>query len=86
MAQKKSNEAESYKGTSNYPPHTRPPAIKPGSYSEYLSKHPEVVEEEWRAIGIDPDELMQMLLEGGTVVVKFNNFKNATITKIKEEA
>ena len=71
---------------SKYPPHTRPPAIKPGSYSEYLSKHPEIVAEGLREMGIDPNELMQMLLEGGTVVVKFNGKKNATITKIKEEA
>jgi len=71
---------------SKYLPHTRPPAIKPGSYSEYLSKHPEVVKEGLREMGIDPDELMQKLLEGGTTVVKFNNSKNATITKIKEEA
>jgi hypothetical protein len=71
---------------SKYPPHTPPPAIKPGSYSEYLHQHPEIVEKEWREIGVDPDELMRMLLEGGTVVVKFNGKKNATITKIKEEA
>jgi len=71
---------------SKYPPHTPPPAIKPGSYSEYLHQHPEIVEEHLRNMGIDPDELMQKLLEGGTIVVKFNNFKNATITKIKEEA
>jgi hypothetical protein len=71
---------------SKYPPHTHPPAIKPSSYSEYLHKHPEVVEEELRAIGIDANEFMRMLLEGGTVVVKFNNFKNATITKIKDKA
>ena len=71
---------------SKHPPHTRPPAIKPGSYSEYLSKHPEIVEKEWRELGVDPNQLMQMLLEGGTVVVKFNGKKNATITKVKEEA
>jgi hypothetical protein len=71
---------------SKYPPHTRPAAVKPGSYSEYLSKHPEVVEEGLREMGIDPDELMRKLLEGGTTVVKFNGKNNATITKIKEKA
>ncbi|MCZ6680738.1 MAG: hypothetical protein O7E52_26205 [Candidatus Poribacteria bacterium] len=85
MKQQKLNSAKSCTTGSKYPPHTRPPAIKPGSYSEYLHQHPEVVEKELRAIGIDPDELMRMLLEGGTVIMKFNNSKNATITKVKEE-
>jgi hypothetical protein len=71
---------------SKYPPHTHPLAIKPGSYSEYLSKHPKVVEEGLREMGIDPDELMRKLLEGGTTVVKFNGKNNAAITKIKEKA
>ena len=71
---------------SKYPPFTRPIARKPGSYSEYLHQHPEVVEEGLREMGVNPDELMQKLLEGGTVVVKFNGKKNATITKVKEEA
>ena len=70
---------------SKYPPHTPPPAIKPGSYSEYLSKHPEVVEENLRKMGIDPAEMEKLLLEGWTIEIHLNGFKNATIKKIKKE-
>lgn len=63
------------------------PAIKPGSYMDYLSKHPEVVDASLRRMGIDPDELERLLLDGeGPVLVDLNNFKNAKITKIKKEA
>jgi len=62
-----------------------PPAIKPGTYSEYLKNHPEVVDEGLRKMGIDPDELHRMLMEGGTVLINLNNFKNATIKKVEEE-
>ncbi|MBI1929315.1 hypothetical protein HYR99_34350 [Candidatus Poribacteria bacterium] len=71
---------------SKYPPHTPPPAIKPGSYSEYLYQHPEVVEEGLRKMGIDPDEMEKLLLEGWTLEIHLNNFQNATIKKIKKEA
>jgi len=64
---------------------TPPLAIKPGTYSDYLSKHPEVVDAGLREMGIDPDEL-DRLLDEGPVLIDLNNFKgNATITKIKEE-
>jgi hypothetical protein len=70
---------------SKYPPHTRPPVIKPGSYSEYLHNHPEVVEEGLRKMGIDPAEMERLLLEGWTLEIHLNNFKNTTIKKIKKE-
>ena len=61
-------------------------AVKPGTYSDYLSKHPEVVDAKLRKMGIDPNEL-DRLLDEGPVRINLNNFKgNATITKIKEEA
>ncbi|MBM3242414.1 hypothetical protein FJZ31_39650 [Candidatus Poribacteria bacterium] len=69
---------------SKYLPHTRPPVVKPGSYSDYLSKHPEVVEEGLRKMGLDPDEIDKLLLEGWTVEIHLNDFKNATIKKIKK--
>jgi len=62
-------------------------AIKPGTYSDYLRKHPEVVDAGLRRMGIDPEELDRLLDGKGAVVITFNsNFKNATLTKIKEEA
>jgi len=70
---------------SKYPPHKRPPVVKPGSYSDYLSKHPEVVEENLRKMGIAPAEMEKLLLEGWTLEIHLNNFKNATIKKIKKE-
>lgn len=61
-------------------------AVKPGTYSDYLRKHPEVVDAGLREMGIDPDEL-DRLLDEGPVLIDLNNFKgNAKITKIKEEA
>ena len=77
---------EQKKSKSKYPPHPRPPATKPGSYGEYLDKHPEIVEEGLRNMGIDPDEMEKLLLEGWTLEINLNNFKNATIKKIKKEA
>ena len=71
---------------SKYPPHTRPVAAKPGSYSEYLDKHPEIVEEGLRKMGLDLDEMEKLLLEGWTLEIHLNNFKNATFKKIKKEA
>jgi hypothetical protein len=69
---------------SKYPPHTRPLAIKPGSYSEYLHQHPEIVDEGLRKMGLDVDEIDKLLLEGWTVEIHLNNFKNATFKKIKK--
>ena len=71
---------------SKYPPHTPPPAIKPGSYSEYLSKHPEIAEEGLRKMGLDPDEIDKLLMEGWTIEIHLNNFKNATFKKIKKNS
>jgi len=70
--------------TSKYPPHTRPLAIKPGSYSEYLHKHPEVVDENLRKMGLEPDEIDRLLMAGWTMEIHLNNFKNATFKKIKK--
>ena len=69
---------------SKYPPHPRPLAIKPGSYSEYLHQHPEIVDEGLRKMGLDVDEIDKLLLEGWTVEIHLNNFKNATFKKIKK--
>jgi len=63
------------------------PAVKPGTYSDYLEKHPEVVDAALRRMGIDPEDLDKLLLEDDKLVlVNLNNFKNATITKLKEKA
>ncbi len=88
MEQKKLSEAKSpiKDRGSKYPPHPRPLARKPGSYSAYLHQHPEIVEEGLRKMGLDPDEMEKLLLEGWTLEIHLNNFKNATIKKIKKEA
>jgi len=66
---------------------TPPLAIKPGTYSDYLNEHPEVVDAGLRRMGIDPDELDRLLDGEGAVVTTFNsNFRNATLTRIEEEA
>jgi len=63
------------------------PAVKPGTYIDYLEKHPEVVDDVLKRMGIDPDELDKLLLEDDRLLlVDLNNFKNATITKLKEKA
>ncbi|MFQ6039759.1 MAG: hypothetical protein ACE5PV_02790 [Candidatus Poribacteria bacterium] len=63
------------------------PAVKQGTYSNYLEKHPEVVDAALKRMGIDPEELDKLLLENDRLVlVNLNNFKNATITKLKEKA
>lgn len=63
------------------------PAVKPGTYSDYLEKHPEVIDAALRRMGIDPEELDKLLLEDDKLVlVNLNNFRNATITKLKEKA
>ena len=69
---------------SKYPPHTRPLARKPGSYSEYLSQHPEIVDESLKKMGLDVDEIDKLLLEGWTIQINLNNFKNATFKKVKK--
>jgi hypothetical protein len=68
---------------SKYPPHPRPVAIKPGSYSEYLHNHPEIVDEDLRKMGLDVDEIDKLLLEGWTIQINLNNFKNATFSMIQ---
>jgi len=77
-------------GTTDSKERKRPimvPADKPGTYSDYLEKHPEVVDAALRRMGIDPEELDKLLLEDDRLVlVNLNNFKNATITKLKEKA
>ena len=49
---------------SKYPPHTRPPVFKPGSYGEYLHQHPEVADEGLRKMGLELDEIDKLLMEG----------------------
>lgn len=64
---------------------TPPLAIKPGTYNDYLSKHPEVVDAGLRRMGIDPDEFDRLLDGKGAVVITFDGvFKNAKLTKIEE--
>ena len=46
------------------------PAIKPGSYDEYLWNHPEEVQRILRQHGIDPDEIKKILEDGGGVILK----------------
>lgn len=46
------------------------PAIKPGSYDEYLWNHPEEVQQILREHGIDPDEITRILDNGGGVILK----------------
>jgi hypothetical protein len=38
--------------------------FKPGSYSEYLHERPEIVDEDLRKMGLNPDEIDQLLMEG----------------------
>ena len=46
------------------------PAIKPGSYDEYLWNHPEAVQRILRQHGINPDEINKILDNGGGVILK----------------
>jgi len=41
------------------------PAIKPGTYDEYLWNHPEEVERLLREYGVDVEELDRILEQGG---------------------
>ena len=43
-------------------------AIKPGTYDEYLWKHPEEVERILREHGVDLEKLNEILEEGGGVI------------------
>jgi len=63
------------------------PAAKPGTYSDYLEKYPEEIDAALKRMGIDSEELDKLLLEDDRLLlVNLNNFKNATITKLKEKA
>ena len=50
--------------------HDLSPAIKPGSYDEYLWNHPEEVQRILRKHGIDLAEINKLLDNGGGVILK----------------
>lgn len=56
------------------------PAIKPGSFDEYLWNHPDEVEKFLREHGLNPEELDEMLKEGGCVIHIDLNGKEKTFT------
>jgi len=60
------------------------PAIRPGSYMDYLDKHPEVVEASLRRMGIDPDELNR-LLDEGLIAITFDGKLKNHISVVKKE-
>ena len=55
-------------------------AIKPGSLDEYLWNHPDEVEKFLREHGLNPEELDEMLKEGGCVIQIDLNGKEKTFT------
>jgi len=55
-------------------------AIKPGSLDEYLWNHPDEVDKFLREHGLNPEELDEMLKEGGCVVHIDFNGKEKTFT------
>jgi hypothetical protein len=58
------------------------PAIEPGSYSEYLWKHPEEADRILREHGVDVEEVNRILERGGGVLpIGYVNKKNQPIEK-----
>jgi hypothetical protein len=53
---------------------------------DYLRRHPEIAEESLRKIGLNVEEIDKLLLEGWTIQINLNNFKDATFKKVKKGA